>query len=74
MQPQELAEKPSETAVEGGVAVKIVAIAVAAIGAAGEDDVDKHGNNPFPRSEDASTARRRRSATRCITGDLAGYQ
>jgi hypothetical protein len=61
MQPQKLAEEPSETAIEGGVAVEIVAIAVAAIGAAGEDDVDKHGNNPFSRSEDASATPERRS-------------
>jgi hypothetical protein len=41
--------------------VEIVAIAIAAIGAAGEDDVDKHGNNPFSRSEDASATPERRS-------------
>ena len=43
MQPEKPAEEPAEVAVKGGVAVKIVTVAIPAGGAAGEDDVDKHG-------------------------------
>jgi hypothetical protein len=47
MQPEQLAEEPPDAAVKGGVSVEVVPVPVAAGGAAGEDDIDKHGNNPF---------------------------
>jgi hypothetical protein len=42
MQPEQFSEVPADVAVEGGVTVQIVTVAIPAGGAAGEDDVDKH--------------------------------
>ena len=44
MQPQEPADEQPQAAIEGGVAVEIIAVAIPAIGASGEDDIDKHGH------------------------------